>query len=389
MNSDCTDYYEEAEENVEYISEYDISSNPNDFNVITLKSYIENDAISIPSFQRNYVWDIKRASRFIESLILGLPIPQLFFYEEKRNRYLVVDGQQRLMTIYYFLLGKFPKINMRNRVRELFDEHGAISPEDLRNGEIFQDFKLQLPASESGQKNPLHGLSYEDLAEQRTTLDLRTIRCVMVRQNSPQDDDSSVYEIFNRLNTGGTNLRPQEIRSCMYRSPFYEMISRINRDERWRRFFGKTEPDLHLRDVEILLRVFAMLENGNRYSTSMSRFLNTYSKRQRSATAERVLFLEELFDGFLSAASSLDDDAFLNERANGKFNVNLFEAVFVMGTMESFRQERTSLSPIDPGKVNKLKEDSAFLSASIAQTTNSSNVRARLSRAAEIFGIEW
>ena len=389
MTLEANDIYEDIEEDIEYVAEYDISSNPNDFNVMTLKSYIESDAIVIPSFQRNYVWEIKRASRFIESLILGLPIPQLFFYEEKRNRYLVVDGQQRLMTIYYYLLGRFPKMEMRNRVRELFDKNGTISPEDLSNDDYFQDFKLRLPSSEAGQNNPLHGLSYEDLGEQQTTLNLRTIRCVMVRQNSPKDDDSSVYEIFNRLNTGGTNLRPQEIRSCMYRSPFYEMLARINRDSRWRRFFGKNEPDMHLRDIEILLRAFAMLEEGSAYATSMSRFLNIYSKKKISIDESKVQHLEELFNGFLESASLLDDSIFMSGRTNNKFNVNLFEAVFVMSVFPAYKDGRLPEQKINQSSIDSLKEDEEFLGASIAQTTNSSNVRKRLERAASVFGVEW
>lgn len=388
MTLETNDIYEDIEEDIEYVAEYDISSNPNDFNVMTLKSYIESDAIVIPSFQRNYVWEIKRASRFIESLILGLPIPQLFFYEERRNRYLVVDGQQRLMTIYYYLLGRFPKMEMRNRVRELFDKNGTISPEDLSNDDYFQDFKLRLPSSEVGQNNPLHGLSYEDLGEQQTTLNLRTIRCVMVRQNSPKDDDSSVYEIFNRLNTGGTNLTPQEIRSCMYRSAFYEMLSKINRDSRWRRFFGKSEPDLHLRDVEILLRAFAMLEDGSSYSTSMPRFLNMYSKRKTGAREDQVNYLQELFEGFLRSASSLIDTVFMGEKTNRKFNVNLFEAVFVMSTINAFKKGEIPEQKIDQNSVDALKNDEEFLEASIAQTTNSSNVHKRLDRAASVFGVE-
>lgn len=388
MIPEIDDCYEDSEEDFEYVSEYDISSNPNDFNVMTLKSYIESDAIVIPSFQRNYVWEIKRASRFIESLILGLPIPQLFFYEEKRNRYLVVDGQQRLMTIYYYLLGRFPKMEMRNRVRELFDKNGTISPEDLSNDDYFQDFKLRLPSSEAGQSNPLHGLAYEDLGEQQTTLNLRTIRCVMVRQNSPKDDDSSVYEIFNRLNTGGTNLTPQEIRSCMYKSAFYEMLSKINRDSRWRRFFGKSEPDLHLRDVEILLRAFAMLEDGASYSTSMPRFLNMYSKKKTDAGEDQVNYLQELFEGFLRSASSLSDTVFMGEKKNRKFNVNLFEAVFVMSTINAFKEGKIPEQKIDQNSVDALKNDEEFLEASIAQTTNSSNVHKRLDRAASVFGVE-
>ncbi|RRR71420.1 MAG: DUF262 domain-containing protein [Candidatus Viridilinea halotolerans] len=124
------------EEEHSAIGEYDITSSPNDFNVLTLFNFIESGAIKIPGFQRNYVWDIKRASRLIESLLIGLPVPQIFLYEEKRNKFLVIDGQQRLMSIYYFIKERFPKKEKRTDLRKIFDEHGKI-PSDVFYDSLF------------------------------------------------------------------------------------------------------------------------------------------------------------------------------------------------------------------------------------------------------------
>ena len=95
------DWFDDYAEGVDelQVDEYDITATPNDFNVMTLHSFIESGAVRIPGFQRNFVWDLGRASKLIESLILGLPVPQLFLYEQARNRFLVIDGQQRLMSI--------------------------------------------------------------------------------------------------------------------------------------------------------------------------------------------------------------------------------------------------------------------------------------------------
>lgn len=104
------DWFDDAEVDEEgQIDEYDITASPNDFNLLTLQSFIEGGAIQIPGFQRNYVWDKKRASKLIESFIIGIPVPQLFLYEEAKNKFLVIDGQQRLMTIYYFYKQRFPR----------------------------------------------------------------------------------------------------------------------------------------------------------------------------------------------------------------------------------------------------------------------------------------
>ena len=91
------------------IDQYDLVSSPNDFNTKTLVNYIDSGVVTIPGFQRNYVWDIKRASRLIESIIVGLPVPQIFLYEQGRNKDMVIDGQQRLMSIYYFAKERFPR----------------------------------------------------------------------------------------------------------------------------------------------------------------------------------------------------------------------------------------------------------------------------------------
>ncbi|HVA62416.1 MAG TPA: DUF262 domain-containing protein [Terriglobales bacterium] len=102
---------EDNEDNEEEYSpgQYEITAAPNDFNVATLYDFIKSGVVKIPGFQRHYVWDLGRASKLIESLLIGLPIPQIFLYEAGRNSFLVVDGQQRLMSLYYFREGRFPR----------------------------------------------------------------------------------------------------------------------------------------------------------------------------------------------------------------------------------------------------------------------------------------
>jgi hypothetical protein len=110
------------------VEEYELTSSPNDFNITTIFNFIESGAVKIPGFQRNYVWDIKRASKLIESIIIGLPVPQIFLYEETRNRFLVIDGQQRLMSIFYFVKQRFPRIEKRPELRRLFDRQCKTIP---------------------------------------------------------------------------------------------------------------------------------------------------------------------------------------------------------------------------------------------------------------------
>lgn len=219
---------QESENDTWFRNGYDITAIPNDFNVVTLYHFIESGAVKIPGFQRNFVWDISRSSKLIESLLLGLPVPQLFLYEKSRNNFLVIDGQQRLMSIYYFIKKRFPKKEKRAELRTIFDENSKIPEDVLFNNEYFEDFNLKLPGQLPQQDNNFNGLNYSTLKEYKVEFDLRPIRNIIVKQNSPKNDDSSMFEVFNRLNTGGVNLKLQEIRVSMYHSEFYNMLFKIN-----------------------------------------------------------------------------------------------------------------------------------------------------------------
>jgi hypothetical protein len=116
-------------------------------------------------------------------------------------------------------------------------------------------------------------------------------------------------EVFNRLNTGGINLRPQEIRMSMYHSKFYDMLYKANSDADWRLMLGNEEPDLHLKDVEILLRGFALLIDGENYSPSMVKFLNQFSRKSRAHSKEQNDYLLSLLGSFFSAVDKFFEEA--------------------------------------------------------------------------------
>jgi hypothetical protein len=364
------------------IDQYDLTATPNDFNVLTIASFIESRAVKIPGFQRNYVWDIKRASKLIESLIIGLPVPQVFLYEEDRNRFLVIDGQQRLMSIYYFIQQRFPRKEKRTELRRIFDEEGRIPSGVFHSDEYFLKFRLQLPEKLPNQSNRFNGLNYETLGDYRTAFDLRPIRNIIVKQVSPKDDDSAIYEIFNRLNSGGINLTPQEIRMSLYHSGFYQMLYQANTRPEWRTLLGLDEPDLHTKDVEILLRGFAMLLKGEKYSPSMVKFLNGFSRDAKDLDHGSVAYLESLFDSFLTACSHLPVGSF--NSATNRFSVALFESVFAAVCGDPYRNRQLIVGRVSSEALARLKADDAFLSAAERRTTSKANVSTRLARARNI-----
>lgn len=360
------------------ISEYDITTNPNDFNIKTIFAFMESGVVHIPEFQRCYVWDIKRASRLIESLILGLPIPQIFLYEEHRNKFLVIDGQQRLLSIFYFMQQRFPRMEKRAELKRITSA-GKLNDSILHDDKYFMKFNLRLPSMFSDKKNKFDGLNYSTLGQHKIDFDLRTIRNVIIKQNSTDDDDSAIYEIFNRLNTGGVNLSPQEIRTSLYHSDFYNMLYSINQDERWRKILAQEELDLHKRDIEILLRSFALLLIGDKYSPSMTRFINGFSKKCKSMDDEKILRCNKIADAFFSACTDLGEKPF--HSSSMKFSIPLFESVFYAAGKISQNIGIDKMPKITHEYMSTLKSDAQFVEAIRDKTTDTSNVQNRLQRA--------
>ncbi|OLE44281.1 MAG: hypothetical protein AUI36_23395 [Cyanobacteria bacterium 13_1_40CM_2_61_4] len=295
------------------------------------------------------------------------------------NRFLVIDGQQRLMSIFYFIKQRFPRMDKRVALRRIFDENSGIPPEILHDDAYFTSFRLSLPSRLPDKKNRLHGLNYSTLGDYRSRFELRAVRNVIVKQLKPTDDDSSVFEMFNRLNTGGINLAPQEVRASLYHSPFYDMLHRINAAQGWRRLLQLPDPDLHMKDIEVLLRGFAMLLAGDDYRPSMSRFLNRFSRSQ-GHPAELNEYLERLFHSFLKACESLPNDAFVSSRTK-RFSIALYEAVFTAACESALVTRGLLTKPLSLMQIRVLDSDSEFVEASEKASADRSNVELRLKRA--------
>ena len=374
-------WYEEdiSDDDSEYLlKEYEIISSPNDFNIKTIFDFISSGVVIIPGFQRHYVWDINRASRLIESIIIGLPIPQIFLYEQERNKFLVIDGQQRLMSIYFFMTKRFPKQDKRVELRQIFNERGKIPENIFYDDTYFTSFDLKLPDKE----NALNGLNYATLEEHKIAFELRTIRNVILKQTNPDNENTSIYEIYNRLNSGGINLKPQEIRASLYESDFYKMLYRVNLLPKWREILGLSEPDINMRDIEFILRGFALLLEDNKYKPSMARFLDSFSKNCRNLSEENILYLEKLFVSFLESCSELDKKAFWGK--TGKFNISIFESVFRTMGLPVYKSRSLISRKINGSQLEALKTDTDFIGATLKKTTSKSNVQIRLNKAEEL-----
>jgi len=280
---------------------YEITSFGADYDVEGMVRRIRKDTIIIPDFQREYVWSQSEASRFIESLLLGLPVPGVFLAKENETgKFIVIDGQQRLKSLQFFYDGYFnPSAGSSRRI-------------------VFALQKVQ-PKYE--------GLTYEDLDEKdRINLDNSIIHATIVKQDFPDDNDTSIYHIFERLNNGGQRLTAQEIRSAIYHGDLLDLIKELNLDENWRKVFGSQKNNKRLKDQELILRFLALYFNAENYERPMKDFLNIFAKRHVNATDEFIKTCKSVFLTTIEVIASAIERPFRPERA---LNAAVFDSVMV------------------------------------------------------------
>lgn len=239
----------EEELKTDYLEELnDVVTWSTDWTVGTLINQLEEGNIDLhPKFQRRDAWNQIKKSRLIESLIYGLPIPQIVLAEDKkkRGRFIVVDGKQRLLTLQKFC--KEPKN----------DTQDILVLKGLRN-------------------DVLNGLSYKDLEgkfpEFYKSFINQSIRSVIIK-NWPSDN--FLYTIFFRLNTGSLSLSPQELRRALKPGPFMDFVDDFSVESKEiREILKLSEPDYRMRDIELVIRYYAFRNFVTSYKGDYKLFLD-------------------------------------------------------------------------------------------------------------------
>ena len=340
---------DEASEDDTVIPEhYDITSYGADMDVEGLVKRVNRGDIFVPEFQRGYVWSPQMASRFVESLLLGLPVPGIFLAREAvSNRLIVIDGQQRLKTLVYFYGGFFN------------------SKPDQANKRIFKLTKVQ-PKFE--------GRTYEALDERdRIKLNDSIIHAIIVKQDAPEDGDTSMYHIFERLNNGGMKIAPQEIRTAIYHGDLIEMIRHLNDYDNWRTIFGKKS--LRLKDEELILRFLALYYNSGKYEQPMEEFLNRFAKKYSKTEVKFLNDAERLFKSTIDVViSNIGAKAFRPDRS---LNAAVFDSVMVGLARGLQNRPDNDVNKIRDAYMSLLK-DPGYLKLISRSTSDEKNVADRL-----------
>lgn len=340
---------EEEEEEESVAISYDIASYPSDFTLSGIAQMWKDGDITIPDYQREFVWSINQSSLLIDSFLSGLPVPPVFFYIDENNKNLVIDGQQRIMSVVFFLDGYFGKESTQGK-RQVFRLSGL---------------------SKTG---PFNNKKFDELDEaSQRKLKQSVLRAVNIRQLNPVGEGTSAYHIFERLNTGGTPLKPQEIRNCVFSGGLNKLLKEANKNTNWRKILGNKNLDKHQKDVELILRIFAISGALSEYEKPMKEYLNKIMKKHGSGTTKKAVKFFETFNEVTEAVvKHLGEKPF---HLRGPLNVSALDSVMCV-LMDNYNK-LTSINL--KARYLELLKDTDFNEYTSINTTDTKTVNDRFS----------
>lgn len=253
-----------------------------------------------PEFQRDIVWKGPDQTRFIDSLVKQLPIPSMCFaLDHKAQKWIVIDGLQRISTIIRFLEGGDWKLS------HLDDIEQGIAGKSV--------------AAIKTSDTALH--HYYTRVE-NLSIPVTVLRCDFKKKSHME----YLFTIFHRLNTGGMKLNNQEIRNCIYGGTFNNLLKELDQFTPWRRL-NKMRPKQTYRFTkqEIMLRFFAFCEKRKDYEGHLAKFLNSYMHTNQNAVPSVIEAKRELFKQTVAYI----DKAIFDGKAPPKLSITVLEATLV------------------------------------------------------------
>lgn len=309
------------------------------------------DIILNPEYQRQYVWEDTRASLLIESILLNVPIPVVYVAEDDAGCWNVVDGLQRLNSIARFMNNEFT----------------------LRGLEVLSEFNR----SRYHQLNP------------KASRILRNgiIRIILVFKESHPDIK---YEIFMRLNKGSITLSEQELRNCLYRGSFNQLLHELRADNSVLTLLQRQDPHKRMADAELILR-YLMVSEGydgtsktvNGYTGNMRSSLNGFMRRYQNASDREIVdFRLRCLASVETCLQVFGENALqrIDEKGqfDGRINRALMDAVLTSFSQHNKSEIISRKDEIKSNAINLLKGDSTFIDAITIRTSNKSKMDYRV-----------
>lgn len=362
---DDLNWNDEIIEDVESDESTEIVVYSRDWTIATIVSQIEQKNIDLnPKFQRRNAWDDARRSKLIESLVAGLPVPEIVLAEDpqKKKAFIVIDGKQRLLTIAGFLdptIGYWKKAELK----------GLKLRSDL-NGKTLPHLKT----------NPALADEYREFMN-------ADIRCTII-SNFKSDD--VLYDIFYRLNTGSVPLSTQELRQVLHKGPFADyLITLTNTFQPIHKILGLVGPDTRLKDVEVVLRFIGVVIFGDLYRGNLKKFLDDVMENVSGDWVKYKPIVDRTYSELNAAISNLTS-ALSNGLVGRKYVDGTWETRFnrVLFEAQAYYLRLVPATAISAGKAKFIKglevlfSDAEFRSSveSTTKTNDRYELRFRLMR---------
>ncbi len=351
---------EEESEELEY-SKGAIITKQGDPEIESLhRRYKRGKLVLQPDFQRRFVWDTKQSSRLIESALLDIPLPLIYLSEELDEKEYVIDGQQRLTAFFSFIDGKFP------------------------DGKLFKFTGLNVFSE-------LKNKSFQDLEEKyQDKIMYYQVRTITFKKESSVD---LKFEVFERLNTGSVSLNDQEMRNCIYRGAYNQVLLKLSQYPDFMKLLALRAPHKRMKDVELVLR-FAAFYHATylNYRSSMRKFLNDDMIKYQHISETDAHNLEEAFKRAITLAKSLFDiHAFKRfhkgDRNNPdgywelqKFNVALYDILMFSFANADKGKIYHHLDTVRETFIHLMTNDQEFIDTISFHTNDARRVRTRFKK---------
>lgn len=348
--------------------------------------YKNGELIIRPEYQRLFRWSEAQKTALIESILLSIPIPPIFVAEDKNGVWELVDGLQRVSTFISFF-GELKGSGWTIDYQEDIDRSGVEEEEiDEESGEETGGIKTinKWTLQEGGLVKSLQGFNIDNLP---TNLKINLKRAVCrVEILRGESSTSMKYELFKRLNSGGSKLTPQEIRNAIYRGVnprLNELLLKVSQSTVFKSLTQLSSGKLNeLYDQELVLRFFAFYKNAENVNENMEKFLNDFMEE----TVQDASFKYDVYESLIMRVLELiyqieDKKIFRNER---NFFVPAYFEGILIGVAQNIETYAEDLELLK-SKITQLKSDNDFKRYSGTASNSRSRIRNRLKRVDEIF----
>lgn len=343
-----------------------------------INMYINSELIIRPEYQRLYRWTDEQKTALIESILLSIPIPPIFVSENKDGIWELIDGLQRVSTIISFF-GKLKEDLKKVKIKKFYDDNTSEIADDTLKG-LGNDWKL------------LEGSLLPSLKEfDNKTLPTKYLinikravcRVEIIRGESNID---MKYEIFKRLNSGGSKAKPQEIRNAIYRganSSFYELLLNLSNNSTFKKLTNLSKPKLlELYDQELVLRFIAYFENVANINENTENYLNNFMENAVKNPDFKTEKYKTIFTNAMNKLEELGDDTVFKSSRN-QFVPSEYEGITI-ALSQNFDKYKNNVDLIR-SKINELKSDEEFKRFSGTASNSKTRIKKRLKRANDIF----